>query len=424
MNRVKYKLILTQVKKYLGGPNSNVLINFLAIFTLCFGYYFYRNYFNHINDLTMTTRKVLLLWLAQILILLWAFSLLVFKKMILRFRLQILLLCLGIVSALVFLELWLRIFDKRMPKFTAHHYLSYVLTPNYKSADGNDSYNSRGFRGPEIKIPKPSEMYRIVILGGSSAFDSSVKDWKNDSARVLEGELRKLYNTDNIEVINGATPGWNSWEDLINFEFRVLDLEPDLILIYEGVNDVHARLVTPSSYRGDNSGRRMVWDKKPCNLLCLKIVQRLAGTEPEFSSTDAKKTYSPTPDNHYNQIFKTTPLEALGQNLPIYYERNLKNLIAIARANNVNSLIVTWAYSDQMGDYIDSDVYKLGITEVNDVMRKVAKSLEIPIYDFSNEMPKDKKYWADGRHNNEEGTYLKGTLFARYIFESNLIKFH
>ena len=252
--------------------NRHVL-SFTALLFFLFGYYFYKNYFNHINDSTMTARKVVLLWTAQILILLLGLLTLIFKKTILKYKVQLFLLILGIILSLSTIEVSLRLLDKRPPKFTPHHYLSYTLTPNYKSANGLDKYNSLGFRGPDITIPKPENLYRIVILGGSSAFDSSVKDWQKDSTKVLESELRRLYDTNNIEVINGATPGWNSWEDLANFEFRVLDLEPDLILIYQGVNDVHTRLVNPSAYRGDNSARRKVWGRKPCNLLCLKVVQ-------------------------------------------------------------------------------------------------------------------------------------------------------
>jgi lysophospholipase L1-like esterase len=59
-----------------------------------------------------------------------------------------------------------------------------------------------------------------------------------------------------VQVINAGVGGYNCWEVLINLELRVLDLDPDLIIIYEGRNDVRAGLVEPASYRGDDSGRR------------------------------------------------------------------------------------------------------------------------------------------------------------------------
>jgi len=34
-------------------------------------------------------------------------------------------------------------------------------------------------------------------------------------------------------------------------------------------------------------------------------------------------------------------------------------------------------------------------------------------------MPKNKKYWADGPHNNLAGVTLKAKLFANYIVKTN-----
>lgn len=328
---------------------------------------------------------------------------------------------LGIILATIFVEAAIRVSEKRLPKYVPHPYLSYYLTPNYISSDKENMHNSLGFRGPEILMPKPENTFRIVILGGSSAYETGIKNWKKDSARALEKYLNEKENHEKkIEVINGGVGGWNSWEDLISFEFRVLDLNPDMILVYQGVNDVHSRLVNPSSYKGDNSGRRSIWEKKPCNLLCLRIVQIIAGTEPESIPADAS-TYSPSPVDEFNPILGMTPSQALEKNQPIYYERNLKNLIAIAKENNVKVLISTWAYSEGMGDYIDSPPYKKGVLELNELMKKIAQSEKVDIYDLANDFPKDTRYWVDGRHNNEAGADQKASLWAKYILDKGLI---
>ena len=57
-------------------------------------------------------------------------------------------------------------------------------------------------------------------------------------------------------MINAGLAGWSSWESMINFQLRLLDLEPDLIIVYHAVNVLHARLVwPPEAYQPDNSGR-------------------------------------------------------------------------------------------------------------------------------------------------------------------------
>ena len=60
------------------------------------------------------------------------------------------------------------------------------------------------------------------------------------------------YVRDEVEVLNAGVPGYNSWESAIDFQTRVLDAEPDLVVVFFGVNDVHARLVDSGAQGGRN----------------------------------------------------------------------------------------------------------------------------------------------------------------------------
>lgn len=300
--------------------------------------------------------------------------------------------------------------------YSPHHYLNYYGTPDYKSLDGLNMHNSIGFRGPEVEIPKPKGVYRIATIGGSTTYTIAVKDWHNDFARQLEKELQSKYNYDKIEVVNVGLGGWNSWESLINLEFKVLDLDPDLIVIYHGVNDVHARLVDPLYYKGDNSGRRRFWGPKEDVLVIFRstFVRLVTGLNPwrGISSFVDVQTLSAANETH---------VETLQKNRPVYFERNLRNMIAIAREHNVNVLLATWAYSNQLNDYTSTSHYEMGIAENNEVVVNVGLAHDVSVFDFAVEMPKDKIYWADGRHLNEEGARLKGELFAKFIYLNRLI---
>ena len=59
--------------------------------------------------------------------------------------------------------------------------------------------------------------------------------------------------------------------------------------------------------------------------------------------------------------------------------------------------------------------------ENNDVVKEVAVSHDIPLFDFAGTMPQDATYWADGRHVNEAGALVKARLFAEYIVDQGLI---
>jgi lysophospholipase L1-like esterase len=343
-----------------------------------------------------------------------------FPRVIYNKRKEIILLIVVSLIGFALLEGTLRLLDTKQPLYSRHPYLNYYGTPNYVSSDGLNQHNSLGFRGPEIITPKPQGTYRIALLGGSTTYEIGVKDWHDDWARQLEKELNTKFKTTNIEVINAGLGGWDSWEDLINLQFKVLYLEPDLIVLYEGTNDVHTRLVPPKYYLPDNTGRRQQWASTPFSVFNLRVVQLLTQTDNRFD-VDAL-TYGATDDPGYSDILGMTPMEALKANPPIYFERNLRSMIALAREYDTSVLLSTWAHSNEFPDYAATPHYEFGFAQNNEVVLNLSKSTGAPVYDYAAAMPMDAKYWADGRHVNELGAALKGQLFADYLYNSPIFR--
>jgi lysophospholipase L1-like esterase len=310
-------------------------------------------------------------------------------------------------------------------KYAPHHYLCYRLQPNYRR--GATVHNSLGFRGDEIAIPKPAGVFRIAILGGSTTYTEFVPNNAATFPAQLQRILREDYGHDQVEVINAGCPGHNSWESLVNLEFRVLDLEPDLVIPYEGVNDVHARLVLPGAYRGDNSGRRQCWQAPwDVRLLRYSCLARIVGHQLGLWNHPGVDCYvqadTSDPGTHgYSRRIGGEPLEVLNQNPPVYFRRNLRNIIAVARANGANVLLATWAHSNECGDYAATPHYEEGFAENNDVVRQMAREQGAPLFDFATLMPKTRSYWRDGRHVNEAGARLQAAMFAKYLHENHLI---
>jgi lysophospholipase L1-like esterase len=309
--------------------------------------------------------------------------------------------------------------------WTPHPYLAYYPTPNYQK--GLTSHNSLGYRHEEFSLEKPDGVYRIVALGGSSTYDVSIKDNGETFTAQLEKLLDEEYGYQNVQVINAGVPGYNSWEILVNLQFRVLDLDPDLVIIYEGTNDVHARMVEPEAYRGDDSGRRQAWQAPRVALWEHSALLRILGRALNFSrqvSVDdfvSAPTYVSWPFESRLVEANLDPAEVLEQNPPIYFRRNLKNMVAVARAHNVKILFSTWAHSPNLNDYAAQDYYQNGFKENNDVVKEVAAEQQIPFFDFAAVMPQEAVYWADGRHVNEAGALVKARLFALFIHDHGLI---
>ena len=98
--------------------------------------------------------------------------------------------------------------------------------------------NSDGFRGPEISKEKPDNTYRIFVVGGSTTFAiRSISD-QTTIPGYLQENFDKLELSKNIEVINAGVPGFKAIDELRLVKTKLIDYSPDLIIIYDGFNDV------------------------------------------------------------------------------------------------------------------------------------------------------------------------------------------
>ena len=123
-------------------------------------------------------------------------------------------------------------------------------------------------------------------------------------------------------------------------------------------------------------------------------------------------------------IFKEYPAqEMLERNRPDYFERNIENMIAICQIQKIPIILMTFASSPHFPDhpFSSSAEYRKAFREQNAVVKDLSRRYSVECYDFESEMPKDLKYWEDGRHMNESGAELKARLTARYLLESGLL---
>ncbi|SVC88464.1 uncharacterized protein METZ01_LOCUS341318, partial [marine metagenome] len=99
--------------------------------------------------------------------------------------------------------------------------------------------NNLGFCGAEFSEIKPSDTYRIFMVGGSTMFGSG----ESSDETTIPGILQKIFDSDNsiqkIEVINAGISG-----AITKSEFELLmklnNFQPDLVIVYDGWNDLKA----------------------------------------------------------------------------------------------------------------------------------------------------------------------------------------
>jgi len=95
--------------------------------------------------------------------------------------------------------------------------------------------NSRGFRDGEIAVPKPSGVYRIVCIGGSTTLEGPRNDLTYP--KTLQKLLCSHLGTNKIEVINCGVDGGSIRGQGALYD-DCLALEPDLVIHYNFINDV------------------------------------------------------------------------------------------------------------------------------------------------------------------------------------------
>jgi lysophospholipase L1-like esterase len=327
--------------------------------------------------------------------------------------------------------------ERRARRYSRHHYLPFIPTPGWSR--GKNRHNSLGYRGEEVAVPKPRGVFRIAVLGGSTIYTVEVDDYRESFPYQLQQELRR--NRPAIEVVNAGCPMYSSWESLMNLELRVLDLQPDLVMVYHGINDVHARLVYPgSAYVGDNSGSRRPYDPPEESLWDRSALLRIARTDLGFRAHETGQLYFRTfhgvPTNHAEDfrqqvlegtypsgVFEQrTAQEMLHSNVPTYFARNLRNMVAISRMNHAEAVLLTFAWSPHFQDpRVSSAEYQSAYEEQNALVLDICREHEVPCYDLSREMPRDPGLWTDGRHVNARGAAVKARLVARFLESSKLL---
>ncbi len=78
---------------------------------------------------------------------------------------------------------------------------------------------------------------RVFVLGGSVAVGAAATSPEKTWHAVLEQELRRLLERDDIHVFNVAQGAFVTVQERLAFELAVLPRQPDLALFLDGAND-------------------------------------------------------------------------------------------------------------------------------------------------------------------------------------------
>jgi hypothetical protein len=94
--------------------------------------------------------------------------------------------------------------------------------------------NSEGFRGKELDFSEKD--YKIFFLGGSTAFGFVTSSDETTISSQIEKKIQS-YGI-NVKVINAGIIGSASIDEYYFVENKLLKYDPDMIIMYDGYNDV------------------------------------------------------------------------------------------------------------------------------------------------------------------------------------------
>lgn len=178
----------------------------------------------------------------------------------------------GLFLGFLVLELGVRIFwfpdgldpryDTASPvesmRWVAHPFQPYAGRPSatfdLKNDDGTREHivtNSHGFRTHEFAASKRPDDYVVVCLGGSTTYGFKVDANANTWPERLEAHLAARHPERNVRVYNLGVDMATTVVSLVNMVLYGVRLEPDLVIVYHGYNDLAA--LGAANFRTDHA---------------------------------------------------------------------------------------------------------------------------------------------------------------------------
>lgn len=135
-------------------------------------------------------------------------------------------------------ELAYQIFDdvKKKLKIIPHPFTGWRSYPNQKLK--TISINKNGLRNKEIdELDK--NLKNCIFLGGSVAWGFGASSNSNTPSSQIEEILKNKYKI-KYNIINLSEQSYTSLEELNSFISSIHELNPSMIIIFSGINDINA----------------------------------------------------------------------------------------------------------------------------------------------------------------------------------------
>lgn len=294
--------------------------------------------------------------------------------------------------------------------------------------------NAFGFRGRPVEIAKPDGVLRIMVVGGSTVFDSTVDGDDQTWPARLEHHLGCLLRGRKVEVINAGVPGYVMLDNLIRLQSELYEFKPDILILYQAHNDLLAALHRiHESYRGLRTPREVEsvapWTQwlRGHSLLYNKLALKAKAFQRAGSARTARRESSP-------QMYRTS-IEAGAAR----HEKDLRSFLLVAQGFGIRVVIpqtihigsddpkavdseIAWMWQNAVGAPLEHVLF--GYRRYEEVTRQLATTLNVPYLPLHDTGLESKQWYADGDpvHFNNEGADRMAFWVARKLTQQGVIE--
>ena len=239
--------------------------------------------------------------------------------------------------------------------------------------------NSLGFRGDEFSKIKPDRTYRIFMLGGSPMFGYGA----TSDETTIPGFTQKFLDEKNfgfdIEVINSGVQAVSSDTELELVKRKLIAFSPDLIIIYDGWNDLRANN-SPSKLKEN-------WESV-CEIGNENNFDTIISLQPIAGFANKKLTQQESEHAKMGKSYSNNPLI---ESLSVYqeYAKNLSEIKTCTKTIDLRDVFdseTRTIYSDQ-GHVSDQGNAIVAKSLYNEILPIVSENEEFNI--FENEIDFD-----------------------------------
>jgi lysophospholipase L1-like esterase len=240
------------------------------------------------------------------------------------------------------------------------------------------------YRNGKVARDKGPREIRVICLGGSTTvnFRAGIS-----FPELLEGRLAARGSAHEVRVLNAGSEGYSTAHLLVNLSLRNLDAQPDIVVVFENINDLsamwfgdevasdYANKYKTDFYLGFRHRTGVIASVAKISRLARFAFSRIQALEFPRSESRERSSYD--------------------RGLTIF-TRNLRNLVAVSQANRVRLLL---ASQPARSDFRAHP----GFAAYNRTIEQVAAETGVAFVDLARIVTDDRFFLDDAIHNNRAG---------------------